>query len=330
MAKSKAARSAPVCPPEMIFSSMEKNRVTYVTLFGHYVEPIAVCGQGSGLEKYRRHIFLCADQTEPHCAPMGKGPGVLGVFEARLKELNLGGPEPMVYRSKANCLRVCIHGPIAVVYPEAVCITPATPSAGAHHPGAFDRRKSRGGICFLPGTSVEGRSRMTMTNDERMTKSEFRSLFQRRSSGYLAFGIPSTFVIRHLSFAGPLGPMMALYSLLADAILLLHALIVSFQCWPLPVIWLGYFRNWSFVRSFAFRVAHLLLIASSPPKSVLVRSAADYVGKPVAPQSRLDPRYPGGYVAHWVHGMLVYDVDQRVFTIGYVSFLVLSCSPWSW
>jgi (2Fe-2S) ferredoxin len=35
-----------------------------------------------------------------------------------LKELKLGGPKPLVYRTKANCLRVCVHGPIAVVYPE--------------------------------------------------------------------------------------------------------------------------------------------------------------------------------------------------------------------
>lgn len=39
-------------------------------------------------------------------------------LKSRLKELRLAGPEPLVYRTKANCLRVCIHGPIAVVYPE--------------------------------------------------------------------------------------------------------------------------------------------------------------------------------------------------------------------
>ena len=42
---------------------------------------------------------------------------------ARLKELNLVGPKPLVYRTKANCLRVCTRGPIAVVYPEAVWYT---------------------------------------------------------------------------------------------------------------------------------------------------------------------------------------------------------------
>ena len=73
-----------------------------------------------GLDKYRRHIFLCAGQTEPKCAAKQDGLESWEYLKRRLKELGLVGPEPLVYRSKANCLRVCIQGPIAVVYPEAV------------------------------------------------------------------------------------------------------------------------------------------------------------------------------------------------------------------
>ena len=73
-----------------------------------------------GLEKFRRHIFLCADQTEAKCAPMEKGLASWEFLKKRLKELNLVGPNPLVFRTKANCLRVCAQGPIAVVYPEGV------------------------------------------------------------------------------------------------------------------------------------------------------------------------------------------------------------------
>jgi (2Fe-2S) ferredoxin len=73
-----------------------------------------------GLQKYRRHIFLCADQTEPKCAPKEAGLESWEFLKRRLKELNLVGPEPLVYRTKANCLRICTQGPIALVYPEGV------------------------------------------------------------------------------------------------------------------------------------------------------------------------------------------------------------------
>jgi (2Fe-2S) ferredoxin len=73
-----------------------------------------------GLEKYSRHILLCADQSEPQCAPREQTVAAWEFLKARLKELGLVGPRPLVYRSKVNCLRVCTRGPIAVVYPDGV------------------------------------------------------------------------------------------------------------------------------------------------------------------------------------------------------------------
>jgi (2Fe-2S) ferredoxin len=76
--------------------------------------------QALGLEKYQRHIFLCADQTEAKCCGKEAGLEAWAYLKRRLKELKLDGPEPLVFRSKVNCLRVCQQGPIAVVYPEGV------------------------------------------------------------------------------------------------------------------------------------------------------------------------------------------------------------------
>ena len=70
-----------------------------------------------GVTIARRHIFLCCDQTTPKCCDKERGLVAWEFLKRRLKELGLserGG----ILRTKANCLRICDGGPIAVVYPE--------------------------------------------------------------------------------------------------------------------------------------------------------------------------------------------------------------------
>ncbi len=72
-----------------------------------------------GLTHIKRHIFLCCDQTEPTCCAKEAGLVAWNYLKTRLDELHLTG-QGGIYRTKANCLRVCQKGPIAVVYPEGV------------------------------------------------------------------------------------------------------------------------------------------------------------------------------------------------------------------
>jgi len=83
-------------------------------------EELRKAADALGLAHYQRHIFLCADQSEAKCCTKEKGLESWEFLKKRLKELNLSGPKPLVHRTKANCLRVCVQGPIAVVYPEGV------------------------------------------------------------------------------------------------------------------------------------------------------------------------------------------------------------------
>ena len=83
------------------------------------------CARAVGIPEARRHIFLCADQTTPKCSEKADSIASWEYLKRRLKELGLGNAG--VARSKANCLRICQGGPIAVVYPEGTWYGGCTP-----------------------------------------------------------------------------------------------------------------------------------------------------------------------------------------------------------
>ena len=70
-----------------------------------------------GIPVATRHLFLCADQTKPKCCDKERGIAAWDFLKKRLHELGLSD-QGGVLRTKANCLRICEGGPIAVVYPE--------------------------------------------------------------------------------------------------------------------------------------------------------------------------------------------------------------------
>jgi len=88
------------------------------------------------IPRVKRHIFLCADQTNDKCAPREETGLLWSHLKNRLKQLDAASAPPKwqgdmahepdssppgqgtVLRTKADCLRICEQGCIAVVYPE--------------------------------------------------------------------------------------------------------------------------------------------------------------------------------------------------------------------
>ena len=70
-----------------------------------------------GIDAAKRHILLCCDQTKPKCCDKERSLRAWDYLKRRLNELGLSG-RGGILRTKANCLRICEGGPIAVVYPE--------------------------------------------------------------------------------------------------------------------------------------------------------------------------------------------------------------------
>jgi len=99
-------------------------------------ERLDLIAEALSIPRAERHIFLCADQTNPKCASREVTHALWSHLKARLKDLGLvsapppwsGQPEAeatpvepgdgSVLRSKVDCLRVCEQGAICVVYPE--------------------------------------------------------------------------------------------------------------------------------------------------------------------------------------------------------------------
>jgi (2Fe-2S) ferredoxin len=83
-----------------------------------------------GLKSIQRHILICADASKSLCCSQEEGVDAWNYLKQRLQELKLDQPQAdrptCVFRTKANCLRVCTQGPILVVYPEGVWYRAAT------------------------------------------------------------------------------------------------------------------------------------------------------------------------------------------------------------
>lgn len=113
---------------------------------------------------------------------------------------------------------------------------------------------------------------------------------------------------------------MKIYGLLADGVLLIHALFVGFVVIGMVLILVGLWRGWRWVRNFWFRLAHLAAIAV-----VMLQSWGGVLCPLTVWENALRRRagesaYAGSFIRHWLHRILFYDAEEWVFTLIYTAF----------
>jgi hypothetical protein len=121
-----------------------------------------------------------------------------------------------------------------------------------------------------------------------------------------------------------------IYLLLADAVLILHALFVAFVVFSLFLVLGGGLFGWGWVRNLWFRLAHLLAIGI-----VVLQSWLGIICPLTHWEMELralggETVYAGSFVAYWLHRILFYQAPDWVFTLIYSLFAALVAASWYW
>ena len=122
----------------------------------------------------------------------------------------------------------------------------------------------------------------------------------------------------------------SLYSLAADAILLVHVGLAAFVVFGLALILIGKFRRWSWIRNPWFRLGHLGAIGVVAIQSWFGVICPLTVFEMELRSRAGDAVYPGSFIAHWLEAILYYQAPPWVFAVSYTLFGAMTVGSWFW
>jgi len=102
----------------------------------------------------------------------------------------------------------------------------------------------------------------------------------------------------------------------ADLILLVHCALAAFIVLGLPLVWMGAWLGWNWVRGRAWRYAHAI--------AILVVAAEALAGS-VCPLTRWEDALRASadgrsFIGRWMTRLLYYDFPEWTFTLAYVLY----------
>jgi hypothetical protein len=118
------------------------------------------------------------------------------------------------------------------------------------------------------------------------------------------------------------------FLILADALLILHTMLVAFVILGLVVTFAGYFLQWQWVRNFWFRLSHLAVIAIVVLQSWLGVLCPLTAWEMALRANAGQAGYDGSFIQHWLQSILYYSAPDWVFVLAYTVFGALVLASW--
>lgn len=122
--------------------------------------------------------------------------------------------------------------------------------------------------------------------------------------------------------------MQSINHLLADLVLLAHALFVAFVLGGLVLTVCGGYLGWAWSRNIWFRGAHLAAIGFVVAQTWLGMVCPLTILEMWLRMQAGQSTYDGSFIQYWLHRLLYYDLPTWVFVAAYTVFGLLVV--WAW